>query len=85
MLIEVKLLKIFLVMVLLMGALFGLVISLDLTMGVSYQGIIAKALNPFRVMETAEYIILLLFILFFVMNLIGTFLNKKRDDNSSSN
>lgn len=77
--------KLFFVMVLLAISLFGLIISLDLIIGVKFQGIIAKALNPFRVMETAEYIILLFFFLFFVIDLIGVFLNKKRDANSSSN
>jgi uncharacterized membrane protein len=72
-------------MVLLTISLFGLIISLDLIIGIKFQGIITKALNPFRVMETAEYIILLFFFLFFVIDLIGAFLNKKRDDNSSSN
>jgi uncharacterized membrane protein len=78
-------LKLLFVMVLLTSSLFVLIISIDLVMGIKFQGIISKALNPFRVMETAEYIILIFFILFFVANLIGAYLNKKRDDNSSSN
>ncbi|PGY08452.1 hypothetical protein [Bacillus sp. AFS031507] len=60
-----------------------LIISLDLLMGISISGIFWKALNPFRVMETAEYIIVLLFILFYVIDSIGAFLNRKKGNSSN--
>jgi hypothetical protein len=60
-----------------------LIISLDLLMGVSTSGIIWKAINPFRVMEAAEYIIVLLFLLFFVIDSFGAYLNKKKGNSSN--
>jgi uncharacterized membrane protein len=65
-------------------SLFGLVMVIDLIMGIKFQGLIAKTLNPFRVMETAEYIILLLFILIFLIKLIKGYFKKKRDGSPSS-
>ena len=58
---------------------------IDLIMGVKFQGIITKTLNPFRVMEPAEYIILFLFILIFIIKIIGTFIKRKRAGSPSSN
>ncbi len=59
-------------------------ILLDLQMGIVKRGIIWKVINPFRVMETAEYIIILLFLLFFIIGSVGSYL-KKRLSNQSSN
>jgi hypothetical protein len=50
-------------------------------MGLSFSGIIWKAINPFRVMEAAEYIIVILFILFFLIDTLGSHLNKKKKEN----
>jgi hypothetical protein len=60
-----------------------LIISLDLLMGENTSGIIWRTINPFRVMETAEYIIVILFILFFVIDSIGAFLNRKKGNSSN--
>jgi hypothetical protein len=52
-------------------------------MGENTSGIIWRTINPFRVMETAEYIIVILFILFFVIDSIGAFLNRKKGNSSN--
>jgi hypothetical protein len=78
-------LKLFLVTVLLAISLLALIISLDLIMGVRFRGVIWKALNPFQVMETAEYIIILLFILGFLIGTIGSYLKKKKGDKPTAN
>lgn len=77
--------KILLVTGLLAAILLTLIISVDLGMGISFKGIIWKAMNPFKVMESAEYIILFLFILFFLIDSFGAYLNKKRQNNPPSN
>jgi hypothetical protein len=61
----------------------SLIISLDLVMGESISGIFWKAINPFRVMEAAEYIIILLFILFFIFQTISEYIKKKKEDTSN--
>ena len=71
--------------VLLWSMLFMTIFSLDLFSGVSIQGLISKTLNPFRVMEPAEYIIIILFALFFLIDIIGSYLNKNKENNPSSN
>lgn len=76
-------LKILFVTTLLAAFSLILIISLDLLMGISISGIFWKALNPFRVMETAEYIIILLFILFYVIESFGAYLNKKKGNSSN--
>jgi uncharacterized membrane protein len=80
-------LKIFLITILLASILFSLIIGLDLIMGISglsLHSIIWKAVNPFQVMEPSEYIILFLFLLFFILESIGAYLNKKKGNNSSN-
>jgi hypothetical protein len=76
-------LKLFFVTILLAGFSTILIISLDLLMGISFTGIIWKAINPFRVMEAAEYIIILLFVLFFFIDTFGSYLNKKKGNSSN--
>lgn len=77
--------KLFLVTILLATGLFLLIIILDLLMGISPNGIVYKAINPFRVMEKAEYFIIFLFILFYIFDIIGGYLNKKHKSNPPSN
>ncbi|MFJ5716464.1 hypothetical protein [Neobacillus sp. NPDC093127] len=77
--------KLFLVTIVLATGMFSLIMMIDLLMGIVRRGIIWKALNPFRVMETAEYIIILLFVLFFIFTLIGSYLKKKQKDNQPAN
>ncbi|MBV7504641.1 hypothetical protein KW850_05095 [Bacillus sp. sid0103] len=62
-----------------------LIISLDLIMGVRVSGIIWKAINPFRVMEPAEYVIIFLFMAFFVIDTFGSYLNKKNKKQNPTN
>lgn len=76
--------KIFFVTLLLASLLLVLISSVDLIQGFSLHNLLSKELNPFRVMEPAEYIILILFVLFFLINAIGAFLNKKKGNNPSS-
>lgn len=77
--------KLFLVSMLLAVGLFSVIIMLDLLMGISPKGIILKATNPFRVMEKAEYFILFLFLLVYIFDIIGGYLNKKQENNPPPN
>jgi hypothetical protein len=54
-------------------------------MGIDISGIIWKAINPFKVMEPAEYVIIFLFLLFFVIDTFGGYLNKKKEKQNPSN
>jgi uncharacterized membrane protein len=65
--------------------LFSIIYSLDFFSGMALQGLVAKSINPFRVMEPAEYVIIILFCLFFVIQLVGAYLNKKKKNNPSQN
>ncbi len=75
--------KEFLVVLLLAGGLLSLIICLDYIMGTSPQGLVWKALNPFRVMDAAEYLIVLLFVLIFVIKIFGSYIKKKRQGQSN--
>lgn len=77
--------KLLLVTVLLACLLFGIIFSLDFFSGVPIQGLIWKTLNPFRVMEPAEYAIIFLFFFFFSIGIVGAYLNKKKKNDPSSN
>jgi hypothetical protein len=66
-------------MILLSGMLFLTIFTLDLFSGASIQTLIWKTINPFRVMEPAEYVIIFLFGLFFFIDIIGSYLNKNKD------
>ncbi|MFJ7726490.1 hypothetical protein ACIQXV_10020 [Neobacillus sp. NPDC097160] len=70
--------KQFFVATLLAIGMFALMILLDLLIGTTPKGIIWKTINPFRVMEPAEYIIVILFILFFLGQSLTSFLKKKK-------
>ena len=78
-------LKIFFVSGLLAAFSVILIVSLDLLMGINISGIIWKAINPFKVMEPAEYVIIFLFLLFFVIDTFGGYLNKKKEKQNPSN
>ncbi|WML39321.1 hypothetical protein RCG19_19380 [Neobacillus sp. OS1-2] len=77
--------KQFFVATLLAFGMFFLMILLDLKMGVTPNGVIWKTINPFRVMEPAEYIIVILFILFFLLQAFLSFIKKKRQSSPPSN
>jgi CDP-diglyceride synthetase len=81
----VKWLKILFVTCLLAIASTILIISLDLLMGVQISGIFWKAINPFRVMEPAEYIIILLCIMVYFVDTFGAYLKKKKEKENPSN
>lgn len=76
--------KQFLVAILFAGGLLAMIIFLDFIMGTSPERLIWKALNPFRVMEAAEYIIILLFILIFCIIAIRSYIKKKRQSQPQS-
>lgn len=80
-----KWLKILFVTCLLAIASTILIISLDLLMGVQISGIFWKAINPFRVMEPAEYIIILLCIMVYFVDTFGAYLKKKNEKENPSN
>lgn len=63
---------------------FSLIIGLDLLMGRSLNDVLKNSLNPFRVMMPSEYLILIFFILFFLIDVFRDYLSKKKGDNSTS-
>jgi hypothetical protein len=69
-------------MILLAFSLFALIIIMDLLMGLKLHAIILKTINPFRVMETAEYIIVILFSLFLIIGSVKAYLKKKKSVNN---
>ncbi|EKN65712.1 hypothetical protein BABA_19006 [Neobacillus bataviensis LMG 21833] len=75
--------KQFFVAVLLAFGMLSFMVLLDLKLGVAPKGIIWKTINPFRVMEPAEYIILFLFILFFLIQALFSFIKKKQQGNQA--
>ncbi|WHY79685.1 hypothetical protein QNH20_11285 [Neobacillus sp. WH10] len=77
--------KLFMVTILLAGGLLMMIISMDMIMGVKFPEIIWKAVNPFRVMESAEYLILFLLFFLFLSRRMWLFLKKRDNSNSSSN
>jgi uncharacterized membrane protein len=78
-------LKLLLVTMLLGTGLFSLIASIDyVLMGISANGIIAKAVNPFQVMENAEYLVLFIFFLFYIFDIVGAYLNKRKKSNPPS-
>ncbi|ULT59145.1 hypothetical protein L1999_11735 [Neobacillus drentensis] len=75
--------KAIMVVFVLAGGMLGLIILLDFIMGTEPKLLIWKALNPFRVMEPAEYVIVFLFALFFSIRLFQSFLKKMRKQRES--
>ena len=75
--------KAILVVCILAGGMLGLIILLDFIMGTAPDMLITKALNPFRVMESAEYVIVLIFALFFGIRLLRSYLKKRKAENGS--
>ncbi|WP_160718996.1 hypothetical protein [Bacillus sp. USDA818B3_A] len=67
------------------GGMLTLIILIDFIMGTDPSTLLWKALNPFRVMEAAEYIIIFLFALMFSLKLLQAFLKKRRQRNSEAN
>jgi hypothetical protein len=77
--------KLILVTSLLSFGLFSVIIAIDFLMGLTKKSIITTALNPFKVMETTEYFILFLLFLVFIVDMIGFYLNKKRQSPPQQN
>jgi len=75
--------KAIMVVFILAGGMLGLIILLDFIMGTEPKLLIWKALNPFRVMEPAEYVIVFLFALFFCIRMVKFFLKKMRKQHES--
>lgn len=76
--------KIFFATVLITLTLAMLIISVDMVMGTKFSGIVTKELNPFRVMEPAENIIILLFILYFFIKSVVYYFKKRNENTKSS-
>jgi uncharacterized membrane protein len=78
-------LKLLFVTILLATGLFSLIASIDhVLMGISANGLFSKAVNPFRVMENAEYFVLFFFFLFYIFDIVGAYLNKRKKSNPPS-
>lgn len=77
-------LKLFFITILLAVCLLSLIIVMDYWTGLAHQDdFIWKAINPFRVMEPAEYIIILFFIFIFIKNSILSFIKRKKQKSSN--
>lgn len=76
--------KIFFATVFIALTLAMLIISIDMIMGTKFSGVVTKELNPFRVMEPAEKIIILLFILYFSIKSVVNFFKKRNENTKSS-
>ncbi|PLS07216.1 hypothetical protein [Neobacillus cucumis] len=74
-----------LIVLVLAGGLLSLIIFLDFIMGTAPIRLVWKALNPFRVMEPAEYVIVFLFTLLFCLRLLKSFLKKRQQGDSQTN
>ncbi len=70
--------KILGITVLLAITLLMMIITLDLLMGQPFSGIIWKAANPFKVMEPAEYVIILILIIALLLKSIKSFINNRK-------
>jgi len=81
----VRRLKLFFIIIFLAGGLLTLIIFIDILMGVNRHGMIWSAMNPFRVMEPVEYLIIFLFIIVFFIKSLGTYIKKKRKSQSPTN
>jgi hypothetical protein len=83
---RVKHLKAIFVVFILAGGLLGLIIFLDILLGTEPKSLFGKAINPFRVMEPAEYVIVFLFTFFIFVRLVKSYFKKrKKQDNPQTN
>jgi uncharacterized membrane protein len=62
----------------------GMIMFMDLIMGTNPNQVFLKALNPFRVMEAAEYMIIFLFVTLFMIKMVGAYIRKKRNNSEST-
>ncbi|MFZ7944662.1 MULTISPECIES: hypothetical protein [Bacillaceae] len=77
--------KQFFVALLLAVGMLSLMIFLDLLMGITAKGIFWKTINPFRVMEPAEYVIVIFFITIFLLKSMFSYIKKKQQSNPPAN
>ncbi|MDR4946885.1 hypothetical protein [Neobacillus cucumis] len=70
------------VIFILAGGMLGLIIFLDILLGTEPKRLFGKALNPFRVMEPAEYVIVFFFAFFLAVSLVKSFLKKRKKQNN---
>jgi len=75
---RVNQMKAIMIVFILAGGTTSLIILIDFIMGTEPKFLIEKAINPFRVLEPAEYVIMFLFGLFFCFRLLQSFLKKKK-------
>lgn len=73
-----KLLKQLLVSFLIAGGLMGMISFLDVLLGTEPRKLIWKAINPFKVMEAAEYMIIAFFSIAFMIKSFRYYLKKKK-------
>ncbi len=78
-------LKLLLVSSLLTVSLLLLVVIIDLLMGIHLSEVMKEAINPFRVMEPGEYVVVILFILYIVIKSVYSILKKKYAETSNQN
>ncbi|WP_462409713.1 hypothetical protein [Neobacillus sp. Marseille-QA0830] len=77
--------KILLVSVILAGGLLSFIMYLDILMGVEPSKLVLKALDPFRVIEPAELVIIFIFTGSFLMESLYTFIKKRKRKSANKN
>lgn len=73
-------LKIFGVFLLLFVMLFLLVVSLDLIAGHSLKTSMYYAINPFKIMEVAEYLIIAFTVVYYLAKITRAIIQKKKKE-----
>lgn len=71
------------VTLLLAASVFLLLSGLDLILGIKLSQILAKEMNPFRVMDPTEYVLLILLALFLAIQIFNSIRKKKQKGNAS--
>lgn len=70
--------KILWIAALLLGLLLSYAVGLNYVLGFNLNKSLAKTMNPFRVMEIAEFIVFLVLIFFLFLNPVRTFFKKEK-------
>jgi high-affinity nickel permease len=81
----VKQLKQILVSFVIAAGLMGMIAFLDLVMGTEPRKLLWKAINPFKVMEAAEYIIIVFFSVSIMIKALRYYIKKKKSNQPSNN
>ncbi|GIN38926.1 MULTISPECIES: hypothetical protein [Heyndrickxia] len=75
--------KLFGISIGLISFLIALSIGIDMIMGFELKNAIFNAFNPFRVMDTSEFVVFFFFILVFLIQSMATYVLKKKKKNPS--